>query len=82
MVVTDPSARGSINDPTGCFWRTRSFENKHEEEGVVNWRLLPADIDLRQEASCLSGYLRVAKRSATGWISPAVVATWYRLSLG
>jgi hypothetical protein len=45
VVVTDSSVRGSINDPTGCFWRTRSFENKHEEEGVVNWRLLPTGID-------------------------------------
>ena len=44
VVVTDSSVRGSINDPTGCFWHTRSFENKHEEEGVVNWKLLPASV--------------------------------------
>ena len=44
VVVTDPSVRGSINDPTGCFWRTRTFENKDEEDGVVNWKLLPAGI--------------------------------------
>jgi hypothetical protein len=43
-VVTNSSVGCWINDPTGCFWRTRSFENKHEEEGVVNWRLLPAGI--------------------------------------
>jgi len=44
VVVTEPSVRGSINDPTGYFWRTRIFENKHEEEGVVNWKLLPAGV--------------------------------------
>jgi hypothetical protein len=33
-----------VNDPTGCLWRTRTFENKHEEEGGVNWKLLPAGI--------------------------------------
>jgi hypothetical protein len=47
VVVTDPPVRGSINDPTAYFWRTRIFENKHEEEGVVNWKLLPAGIGLR-----------------------------------
>ena len=44
MVVTNPSVVCWINDPTGCFWRARSFENKHEEERVVNWKLLPAGI--------------------------------------
>jgi hypothetical protein len=43
-VVTNSSVGCSINDPMGCFWRTRTFENKHEEEGVVNWKLLPTDI--------------------------------------
>ena len=41
-----PSVRGSINGPTGCLGRTRRFENKHEEEGVVNWKSLPAGIGL------------------------------------
>ncbi len=43
-MVTNPSVGCWINDPTGCLWRTRSFENKHEEEGVVNWKLLPAGV--------------------------------------
>jgi hypothetical protein len=44
VVVTNSSVGCWINDPTGYLWRTRSFENKHEEEGGVNWKLLPAGI--------------------------------------
>ena len=47
VVVTNSSVGCWVNDPTGCFWRTRTFQNKHEEEGVVNWKLLPAAIGNR-----------------------------------
>jgi hypothetical protein len=42
VVVASSSVGCWIHDPTGCLWRTRRFENKHEEEGGVNWKLLPA----------------------------------------
>ena len=41
-MVTNSSVGCWINDPMGCLGRTRRFENKHEEEGGVNWKLLPA----------------------------------------
>jgi hypothetical protein len=44
VVVTKSSVGCLINDPMGRFWRTRTFENKDEEEGGVNWKLLPAGI--------------------------------------
>lgn len=37
--VTELSVGCRINDPTGCLWITRRFENKHEDEGGVNWKL-------------------------------------------
>jgi hypothetical protein len=44
VVVTDLSVGCRINDPTRYLRRTRTVENKHEDEGGVNWKLLPAGI--------------------------------------
>jgi hypothetical protein len=78
-VVTNRSVGRWINDPTGCLWRTRTFENKHEEAGGVNWKLLPAGIG-SEWVGLLRGAARAAARKAkmaspiTRWASNARTA--------
>jgi hypothetical protein len=47
VVVTNSSFSCWINDPTGYLCRTRTLENKHEDGGGVNWKLLPARISFK-----------------------------------
>ena len=68
-MVTNPSVGCWINDPTGCLWRTRTFENKHEEAGGVNWKLLPAGIG-SEWVGLLSGAARAAAESENGFSDP------------
>jgi hypothetical protein len=73
-VVTNSSVRCWINDATGCLWRTRTFENKHEEGGGVNWKLPPAGVG-SEWVGLLSGTARAAAESADCLSDPSLGST-------
>jgi hypothetical protein len=63
--VTDLSVGCWINDPTGYPWRTRRFENKHEDEGGVNWKSLLAGIGNQGVGFAARGHAVVKAKTAS-----------------
>jgi hypothetical protein len=66
VLTTGPTGAPHLakNDPTRYLRRTRTVENKHEDEGGVNWKSLPAAIGNQGVGFAARGHAVVKAKTA------------------